>query len=964
MNAPSPSPKATEKRSALFLAHRLRSVALGVNTIDNHAYGPVTGALICAPDAIFDTDFIEKSFVEIAELKQSGKPVRSEISNLLSEQNAAGRAAIQDAFQEAPWAGMEAINSYCLLTDRIVEYAFKAASDILHNNPTPTKNERLCVMAVGGYGRAEMAPFSDVDLLFISPYKLSAWSESVVESMLYILWDMRLKIGHATRTVDECIKLGDEDQTIKTALLESRYITGDERLSKLLDRKLWAKLFSGTAKTYVEEKLEERENRHIRQGGQRYMLEPNVKEGKGGLRDLQTMYWITKHVSHAQTNQAMVDQGYFTSSELERFEEAHAFLWTVRCHLHLYNKRATEQLTFDAQVDIAKSLGYRDTQGLRAVENFMQDYFRQATHVGDLTRVFLSMLEAQHVKEIPSIGKRLLDAMPWNRSSDDDGTPEGYQFLNNRLAIADDDEFLSDPLNIMRLFQEALRSDILIHPDAMRLMADNLELIDDHVRNSPESQRIFLELLLDYGNPERALRRMNELGVLGAFIPEFQRIIALMQFNNYHHYTVDEHTIQCISGLSKLEHGELKEDLPILTEVLKGPIDRKVLYVALLLHDIGKGLPEDHSIAGAKIAEQICPRLGLSEKETETVVWLVLNHLLMSDVAQKRDLSDPRTVINFAKDVKTTSRLNLLTALTVCDIRGVGPNTWNNWKAQLLRDLYRATRSSIKAGVDKIGVYNRVEEAKEQLEQKLSNWSSDDLQLEMERHYDPYWQGLDHQSHITFANMLREMGAEKLASEIVPDEDRDATRACFVMQDHPGIFSRIAGALALVGANVVDARTYTSTDGFATAIFWIQDADEKPYQTTRIKRLRDMIQKTLLGQVVAKKELVDRDKFNKRERDFVVPTEITFDNEGSELYSIIEVDTRDRPALLFDLTRTLSNANIYIASAVIATYGAQAVDVFYVKDMFGMKIHSKDKQETIAARLTQAIEEGTQEALS
>ncbi|GHA50200.1 bifunctional uridylyltransferase/uridylyl-removing enzyme [Amylibacter ulvae] len=940
-------------------------MALVVKDTQNQAYGPVTGALICAPDAIFDTKFVQKRYTQITAKKQAGKQVRSEISELLSAQNAAGRAAIETALSDAPWSGMEAINSYCLLTDRIIEFAFMAATDILHPNPTPTKNEHLCVMGVGGYGRAEMAPFSDVDLLFLSPYKLSAWSESVVESMLYILWDMRLKIGHATRTIDECIKLGGEDQTIKTALLESRYLVGDERLANQLDRKLWAKLFSGTAKNYVEEKLIERENRHIRQGGQRYMLEPNVKEGKGGLRDLQTMYWITKHVSHAQTTQAMVDQGYFTTSELERFEEAHAFLWTVRCHLHLYNKRSTEQLTFDAQVDISKRLGYRDTDGLRGVESFMQDYFREATHVGDLTRVFLSMLEAQHVKDIPSIGKRLLDAMPWNRSSDDeDETPDGYNFVNNRLAIADDDKFLADPLNIMRLFQVALSSDILIHPDAMRLMADNLDLIDDNVRNSPEAQRIFLELLLDYGNPERALRRMNELGVLGAFIPEFQRIIALMQFNNYHHYTVDEHTIQCISGLSKLELGDLKEDLPILTEVFKGTIDRKVLYVALLLHDIGKGLPEDHSIAGAKIAEQICPRLGLSEKETETVVWLVLNHLLMSDVAQKRDLSDPRTVINFAKDVKTTSRLNLLTALTVCDIRGVGPNTWNNWKAQLLRDLYRATRSSIKAGVDKIGVYNRVDEAKEQLQAKLADWSDDDLEIEMERHYDPYWQGLDHQSHITFANMLRDIGDEKLASEIVPDVDRDATRACFVMQDHPGIFSRIAGALALVGANVVDARTYTSTDGFATAIFWIQDADEKPYQTTRIKRLRDMIQKTLLGEVLAKKELGDRDKFKKRERDFRVPTEITFDNEGSELYSIIEVDTRDRPALLHDLTRTLSNANIYIASAVIATYGAQAVDVFYVKDMFGMKIHSLDKQKTITERLTRAIEQGTQEALS
>lgn len=394
----------------------------------------------------------------------------------------------------------------------------------------------------------------------------------------------------------------------------------------------------------------------------------------------------------------------------------------MRCHLHLSAGRATEQLTFDYQVAVAEALGYTENEGMLAVEAFMQDYFRHATHVGDLTRIFLTTLEAQHVKQQPSFGARILNAMPWNR---DDDVPDGYVIEHGRLAVADEIAFLSDPLNFLQVFEEALASDILIHPETMRLIVANLHMIDDDLRANPAAQKMFLSTLLDYGNPERALRRMNELGVLGAFIPEFQRIVALMQFNMYHHYTVDEHTIQCISNLARIEKGQLKESLPVASGILESGVDRKVLYVAMLLHDIGKGLPEDHSIAGARLAREIAPQLGLDDGETETVVWLVAHHLLLSDVAQKRDLSDPRTVREFAKVVKTTSRLNLLTVLTVCDIRGVGPGTWNNWKAQLIRDLYRHTRIALQEGIDKIGELHSLNEAKDAFRAAMTKWSED-----------------------------------------------------------------------------------------------------------------------------------------------------------------------------------------------------------------------------------------------
>ncbi|MEZ5687093.1 MAG: HD domain-containing protein, partial [Paracoccaceae bacterium] len=517
-------------------------------------------------------------------------------------------------------------------------------------------------------------------------------------------------------------------------------------------------------------------------------------------------------------------------------------------------------------------------------------------------------------------------------------------------------------VNMLRLFEEGLRTGMLIHPDAMRLVTANLGLFDDELRENREAQRIFLDLLLKHGNPERALRRMNELGVLSAFIPEFEPIVAMMQFNMYHSYTVDEHTIQVISSLAQIERHELVEELPLSSDILDKGVNRKVLYVALLLHDIGKGRPEDHSILGAQIARKVAPRLGLTAKECELVEWLVRNHLLMSDVAQKRDLSDPRTIRDFAKQMKSRERLDLLTVLTVCDIRGVGPNVWNNWKATLLRKLHTDTAQVLEHGMEAVNRELRSDEAKKELRERLASWDPKDLRTELARHYDPYWQGLTTEAHRVFAELLRDLPDDEIRIDLHPDLDHDATRAAFALVDHPGIFSRLAGALALVGANVVDARTYTSKDGYATAVFWIQDAEGHPYEAARLPRLRTMIDKTLKGEVVARDALKDRDKVKKREREFRFPTHITFDNEGSDLYTIIEVDTRDRPGLLYDLTRALASNHIYIASAVIATYGAQVVDSFYVKDMFGLKLHSKPKREQLEKRLREAITRGAERA--
>ncbi|WP_375255580.1 [protein-PII] uridylyltransferase [Yoonia sp.] len=919
----------------------------------NTVVADLPDGLICPAADIFDSAAVWKQITARASDAVSEKAVRQATVSVLTEARMAGMAAIAAAFRAHPFDARPTTRAYCWLTDQIVRTVLKITRQYLHPLPTPTDGERLSLIAVGGYGRGEMAPQSDVDLLFLTPYKITPWAESVIESMLYMLWDLKLKVGHASRTIKDCVRLAREDYTIRTSLVEYRHLDGDPGLAQELGKRLWEDLFKSTARNFIEAKLSERAERHRKQGGQRYVVEPNVKEGKGGLRDLQSLFWISKYVNGVKDAAELVNLKVFSADEFKTFVIAEDFLWAVRCHLHLISGRAMDQLTFDLQVDVAAAMGYTDHGGRRGVEHFMQDYFRHATRVGELTRIFLTALEANHTKPEPML-HRLLTRKKRAKPP--------YAIKQNRITVADEKAFFNDKLNLLRIFEEALRTGTLLHPDAMRLVAANLDFIDEDMRNDREARRIFIDLMLKHGNPERGLRRMNELGVLAAFIPEFAPIVAMMQFNMYHHFTVDEHTIQVISNLAQIERKELIEELPVASGILERGVNRKVLYIALLLHDIGKGRDEDHSILGAQIARKVAPRLGLSKKDCETVEWLIRYHLLMSDVAQKRDISEPRTVRGFANAVKSVERLDLLTVLTVCDIRGVGPGTWNNWKAVLIRNLYKATKAALQTGLEDLNRGHQEAEAKRELRARLEDWPAKALKAEISRHYGPYWQGLPLSAQVIFADLLRDISDDEIKIDLMLDADRDATRACFAMVDHPGLFSRMTGALALVGANVVDARTYTSKDGYATAVFWVQDNDGNPYEASRLPRLRKMIERTLKGEVLAREALKDKDKIKKRERAFRVPTSISFDNDGSEIYTIIEVDTRDRPGLLYDLTRTLAESHVYIASAVIATYGEQVVDTFYVKDTFGLKYHAGSKRAALENKLREAIARGADRA--
>ena len=643
----------------------------------------------------------------------SGKLRKAALDHIKAASQAA-RARIKTRMENGTLAGLIAARALSDVQDTLIQVLYDFATKHFYYAQNPTESERLSVVATGGYGRAQLAPGSDIDLLFVRPFKQTAWGESVIEFILHMLWDLGLKVGHATRSLGECVRLAKQDITIRTALLEARFLWGDKTLYDELRKRFWAEVAAGTGQDFVKAKLAERDQRHLRQGESRYLVEPNIKEGKGGLRDLQTLYWIGKYLYHVDDAADLVDRNVFSRDEYKTFQKAEAFLWDVRCQLHYTAGRAEERLSFDVQPELARRMGFIDDNPRRAVEHFMRAYFLVAKDVGDLTRIFCAALEEQNRKDRPKLS-RLLPGFLKPRGGNEDF------FVENGRLDAKPDAFQRDPVNLIRIFHVAETKGVEVHPSALRTITRSLDLITDDVREDPNANKLFLEILTSRRDPERALRRLNEAGVLGRFVPPFAHAVALMQFNMYHHYTVDEHLIRAVGIVAQIERGELKADHPLSTDLIKRIKSREILYCAILLHDMAKGLPGNHSIVGAEIAQSLCPRLGLSREDTAAVAWLVKNHLVMSDTAQRRDITDPKTVRDFVEAVQSPEMLRLLLILTVADIRAVGPGVWNGWKGQLLRELYYEAESVMSGGDARPARAARIGLAKDALAERLAD---------------------------------------------------------------------------------------------------------------------------------------------------------------------------------------------------------------------------------------------------
>ncbi len=830
------------------------------------------------------------------------------------------------------------------------------AEDVLYLS-NPTNAEKVTIIAVGGYGRGRLAPHSDIDLLFLLPYKRNAASESFVEYILYMLWDMGLKVGHATRSIADCISQAGADMTVRTAMLESRLLWGSETLYEQYREAFQNKIMRGTARQFVTAKLDERDERHEKTGRSRYLVEPNLKESKGGLRDLNTLFWIARYSYQIEDLDDLVGLNVLTADELQLFRKCDAFLWQVRCHLHFLTGRAEERLSFDVQKPLAEyfypAAAAKDAAAMKPVERFMRRYFLVAKHIGNLTAIFCASLEESQNKprrlaRLPALFRRQKQV-------------DGFTIEASRLKMSAATCFEKDPVNFIRVFHLADKFGIDIHPDTLRVMTQNTGKIDAALRENEEANKLFLDLLTSKRDPERILRRMNEAGVLGRFLPDFGRIIALMQFNMYHHYTADEHLLRALGLLREVESGAARDAHPLAYQLMNdGAINRRVIYLATLLHDIAKGRPEDHSIAGARIARKLGPRLGFSKAETALTEWLVREHLVMSDTAQRRDLSDPRTIEDFTAMVQSRERLDHLFVLTEIDIKAVGPGVFNGWKAQLLRELHAETAARLNTKGALAARGERAEAAKIAFAQALDKgWSARKINAYTRRHSDAYWLSFPLEAQVHHAAMIREMEADNapVLLEIKPDELRDCSEITLICQDHPGLFARLAGACAVAGLTILDARITTTRDGMAIDGLHVARMDAPgPLEASQAKRTHQVIMDVLGGKLMVPERL-GTERARPALEAFDLTSQVSFSNKLSDEASVIEVSGLDRPGLLYALLRAQYDLNLSVIAARVATFGERAVDVFYVTNLTGGQIASSARQKKLRDILAAVIDD-------
>jgi [protein-PII] uridylyltransferase len=743
--------------------------------------------------------------------------------------------------------------------------------------------------------------------------------------------------------------------TIRTAILEARFLLGDRKLFDELVTRFDQEVVRGTGADFVAAKLAEREERHRRGGQSRYLVEPNVKVGTGGLRDLHTLFWIAKYVYRVREPDELIKRGVFDKQEYELFRRCEDFLWSVRCHLHFVTGRAEERLSFDIQREIAVRLGYTEHPGQQDVERFMKHYFLSAKDVGDLTAIVCSELEESEAKTVPVLSRVMARLRPVKRRA----LPGTDDFIaeNNRIRIVNGSVFRRDPVNLIRIFELAQKHNLAFHPDAMRAMTRSLKLIDARLRENEEANQLFLDILTSKNDPETVLRRMNEAGVLGRFVPAFGKIVAMMQFNMYHHYTVDEHLLRCIGVLTEIERGTNKET-QLANELIHKitPAARTILFVTMFLHDIAKGRPEDHSIAGARVARRFCPRLGFSAADTETVAWLIEQHLVMSSVAQSRDLSDRKTIENFAATVQSVERLKLLTILTTADIRAVGPGVWNGWKAQLIRTLYFEAEPVLTGGLSEVNRAQRVAMAQNEFREAMraTDWPAERVESHIAHLYPAYWLKVDLAHKIEHAHFVRaaEDAGKNLATTIGFDPNHAVIELTVLAPDHPWLLSIIAGACAMAGANIVGAQIYTTTDGRALdTISLSREFERDDDEERRGNRIAESIRKALRGELRLPDVVTKRVAPKGRIKAFALEPSVTINNQWSHRYTMVEVTGLDRTGLLYEMTATLSKLNLNIASAHVATFGERVVDVFYVTDLMGAQITSPTRQAAIKRAL-------------
>ncbi len=880
----------------------------------------------------------------------TGDEDRTDLKELLSKAMAAGRSEIRSRFAGAR-QGLVTVKEYAYLTDQILSFLYDEAR--ARRVVEDSVSEGISVVAVGGYGRGEFCPQSDVDLLFLTPNEPDSSVETFVQFILYALWDLGLSVGHATRSTGQCLASAREDWTVATNILDARFVYGNQEMAVLFRERLRHEFMDRKGREFLQAKIEERRERCDRMGDSRYMVEPNLKEGRGGLRDLQLLGWVAKFlydtgdVLEADGMVKLAERGLVAKADTEAFGRAANFLFAVRCCLHWETGRGEDRLTFDLQPKMAELFSYRGGVGTNRTERFMKHYFLTVKRVSEVTESFLENVRAEHEP-------RSFFRLPPKRAG-------VFTVRKRELSLPDMQALERNPRLLLEAFEIAGEQELTLHPSLRSEVRKRARAVET-LRDDLASGEIFLRILSSAKEVATVLREMNATGVLGRFVPEFGRVIAQNEHDMYHVYTVDEHTIRTFSVLSVLERAEPPRNLTHAAQVAGRVRSKHLLRLALLLHDIGKGHAGEHATVGAEMARGVCSRLGLSEDDTQNVVWLVEHHLYLAEMSLRRDLGDPQTITDIVTCVQTPERLRLLYVLTVCDINAIGPTVWTARKARLLENAFELTGTVLSGegtdGPSEISIevaeatLTRIDAAEAKFRERVADWPPEEVDAFVERSYSQFWVMHELETVVKTAMVARETGMNEagFAIDCRPLPDTHNAEVIISAPSGQGLFARVVMAITLAGMSVADAKIITTRDGmalytFVIALFGNADFSDDP---RRLETLSAAIEKFIVEKPDLKQLLADRPASTPSRTDvFKVTPSVIIDNKASRKHTVLEIVARDHPGLLATIALAILDQGLAVSSARIATYGEKVSDVFYVQTRSGKKISGEVQIEEI-----------------
>jgi len=852
------------------------------------------------------------------------------------------------AIHRAGASGETVVLNLTAMVDTLIRKLFRSiVRDVVHSG---RGRERLTLIAIGGYGRGELNPYSDIDLMFLYSGKDQARVEDIAQKLLYFLWDMKLDVGYSVRTLQDCVEMAAADLTVRTALLDARVLAGSRILFRDFEKVMLTQILTKRSDNFIREKVAELRKRREKYGSSVYLLEPNVKESEGGLRDLHAALWVAKIKYKVANPRELIVKGVMTEEELAAYHEALSYLWRIRNELHFFSGRKNDQLTFEAQARLAAFLGYQDNGRTLAVEEFMRDYYLHATKVEHISSSLIAASTRREEGALKILGYFIRRHVG-----------EGFYIIKGELVIPDESVIDKEPARLMKIFEYAQKHGVVISVAAKSLIRRSLHLVNDKFRRNKDVNQSFFAILRSDKDVSETLRLMHHLEFLNRFIPEFSHIHCKVQHDLYHIYTVDIHSLFAVDETLRLLRGEREQELPLLTRLAREVDKRELLLLAVLFHDIGKGEGGSHAEKGADMIPTIARRMGLSKEDGERLEFLVRNHLLMAHIAQRRDLHDEKMIIQFVRQMEKSENLKMLYLLSYADIRAVGTDVWTEWKAMLLQELYEKSFNVLERGDFKLEAHSeRVKSVKRKA-------------LEILGEEYPVAAVKEELKAMTTRHLLSnppQVIAEHVKSLLALDQDKIVTRVAHETEggysnltictfDVPGLFSMITGVMAANGINILGAQIHTSSNGKVLDILQVNSPQGFVItEENRWKRVEEDLRQVLAGKVqvadlVARRQrptlLTERAKprFSSR---------VEIDNDVSSDYTVIDIYTHDKVGVLYQITSTLTELGLYIGISKISTKVDQVADVFYVKDIFGHKITNPERLEEIRDRLVKAVE--------